>query len=523
MAEASILYRITVFLAALVPAVFLIGFVGFVLYLFYQHKRFAHFPGPPRSDFFTGHVRQMIDRINTGSSLAEYLTDQMRVYGQVYHLFMFHKPVVVVLEPNFLKEVMHSTTHTKPPEEASTFWYVFGQRFLYHGLLTETDIPKYLKRRALFSPAFHRSYLMNLMGSFNESTDILINKLAEKADGKTTVYMLDELNQVTLDVIAKVAFGLHLNKTADSGFSFTTAVKTSLEGVMATFLQPWIKYSFLPSHRQFRQKVRDSIHHLRETGRKCVQGRLEAKKRGEKLPNDILTYILDASNDLQADADFRMEEMLDEFVTFFLAGQEETTNLMAFMLHELGHHPEIMHRVVTEVNAVLGDRDYVEYADLAKFEYLSQVIKETLRLWPPAFGTNRLMASDVTVQGLKIPAGTVVWLNTYVMGRMESHFKNPLVFDPDRFHKSGSEDRPLYAYFPFSMGTRSCLGQPFALIEARLIVARLLHKFEFKLCPGQPRGDIVQHASLQLRDRCMNYLHLSNIRIFPACYYVCWT
>ncbi|XP_022091043.1 cholesterol 24-hydroxylase-like [Acanthaster planci] len=496
--------------AALLPAIFLMSFVGFVLYVIYQHKRFAHFPGPPRSDFFTGHVRQIIAGIDRGSSLAEYLTDQMRAYGLVYHLFMFYKPVVVVLEPNFLKEVLHSTTHTKPPQEAKTFWNVFGQRFVHHGLLMETDVPKYLKRRALFTPAFHRHYLMNLMDSFNESADILIKKLAMRADGKTKVFMLEELNRVTLDVIAKVAFGLHLNITSDDNLPLTKAVKTSFIAINRCFLQPWIKYSFLPSHRQFRQEVRSAIRYLRETGRKCVQGRLDARNRGEQLPNDILTYILDASKNLEADADFKMEEMLDEFVTFFIAGQETTANLMAFMLHELGHHPEIMLRVVTEVNAVLGDRDYVEYGDLAKFEYMSQVIKETLRLWPPAFGTNRLMASDVTVKGMKIPAGTVVWLNTYAMGRIESHFKDPLVFNPDRFHKSESEDRPVYAYFPFSMGTRSCLGQQFALIEARLIMARLLHNFEFKLCPGQPRGDIVQHVSLQLRDRCMNYLTLAN-------------
>ena len=94
------------------------------------------------------------------------------------------------------------------------------------------------------------------------------------------------------------------------------------------------QYSFLPSHREFRKDTRAAISLLRETGRKCVQGRIDAKKRGEKLPNDILTYILDASNNLEADADFRMEEMLDEFVTFLVAGRSlnvsENVNSFSF-------------------------------------------------------------------------------------------------------------------------------------------------------------------------------------------------
>ncbi|XP_022090938.1 cholesterol 24-hydroxylase-like [Acanthaster planci] len=636
----------------------------------------------------------------------------MLKYGKVYKMFIFQKPIVVVLEPSFLKEVMHSTTHSKPAVEHANFWHVFGSRCFYHGLLTETDVPKYLKRRALFNPAFHRRvccksvlgdggsvgggdigeqgddikadhdvvwlegevldegsklvrvldvmfgvphqgqknfgegfmdlqadliscglvkvaedrfgvldavfsitshhiqrilhkqgirvfhtaplqlhnlftshkdrqdpqrrpgvyripcqcgkvyigetgrdlptrinehkthgrkgelekssiikhshtedhqinwsqaelvtsierwYLMQSMDAFNDSVDLLIRKLSKDANGKTEVKMLDVFNKITLDVVAKVAFGLELDDVMEKDSPFTQAILMTLLGIQSQFFEPWRRFSPLSSDRKFRQDVRQAIKYVRATGRRCIEARLEAKRRGEKLPRDLLTYILEASRDFQADSDFNIEEMIDEFFTFFFAGQETTANLMAFILVELGHNPEIYQRVMTEVNAVFGDKERIEYSDLGKLEYLSMVIKETLRLWPPAFGTNREMACDMTVLGYKIPQGTVVWLNTYVMGRVEEFFKNPLVFDPERFCKTekGEREKNLFTYFPFSMGTRACIGQSFALIEARLIIGRLLHNFKFTLAPGQRRDDILQEITIKPRQRCTNYL-----------------
>ncbi|XP_022090979.1 cholesterol 24-hydroxylase-like [Acanthaster planci] len=428
----------------------------------------------------------------------------MKIFGPVFALFMFSKPSVICLEPSCVKKILHSTTHFKPPAEVQFFWSVFGQRYLHHGLLTESNVPKHMKRRALFDPAFHRKYLKTLISTFNQSANVLIEKLTNVADGKTVVPMLDEFNKFTLDVLAKVAFGLDLLE--DKGFN--KAICKSLTGVEICFYKPWIQWSPLPAHAKFREECREGVRLIRETGRKCVLDRIAAKKRGEKIPNDILTYILQQSNDLQDDEDFTMENMLDEFCTFFIAGQETTANMMAFMLVELGHHPDVMHRLQTEAKAVLGDSDYVKFEDLGKLEYMMLVIKETLRLWPPVIGTSRQLAHDEMLFGYKIPAGTPVWLNTYTMGRNDKCFPDPLVFNPERFIDT-SEDRQLFTHFPFSMGIRSCIGQQFALIEAKLIMSRLLQKFNFSLAPGQLRDDVLQEILIKPKGRCKNYLTLA--------------
>ncbi|XP_022087544.1 cholesterol 24-hydroxylase-like isoform X2 [Acanthaster planci] len=430
----------------------------------------------------------------------------MKEYGAVYHIFLIHRPIVLALDAPFHKEIFTTVAHIKPISGYRYLCSVLGTRFLGNGLITETVPTKHAKRRTLFNPAFHRKYLISLMDQFNFSADVLVNRLVTLADGKTEVAMLDEFNRLTLDVIAKVAFGLQLNITEETESPFVRAMTTTLQGIQISFRAPWKEFSPLPSDRQYRRQVAEAITFLRETGRECVKRRLEAKRRGEDLPQDILTYILQASDDLEGDENFKMEEMLDEFVSFFLAGQETTANTLAFALVELGHHPDVMHRLKTETLAVMGDSDYAEYSDLGKLDYMMMVLKETLRLWSPAFSTSRELAYDVEVRGYKIPAGATIWLNSYVMGRNEEYFQNALEFDPDRF--KSNEDQTQYAYFPFSKGHRSCIGQPFALIEARVILAKLLKKFNFKLVPGQG-FEILQELTLKPKGRCKNYITLA--------------
>ncbi|XP_038044316.1 cholesterol 24-hydroxylase-like isoform X2 [Patiria miniata] len=445
-------------------------------------------------------------RVHEGSNLPEYLYDLMKEYGPVYHIFLMHRAIVMALDAPFHKEVFTTVAHIKPYSGYRYLSNVFGTRFMGNGLITETVPSKHAKRRALFSPAFHRKYLMSLMDQFNFSADVLVNRLTTIADGKTEVAMLDEFNRLTLDVIAKVAFDLRLNITEETESPFVKALTMTMQGIQNSFKAPWKEFSPLPSDRQYRHQVGEAITFLRETGRECVKRRLEAKRKGEDLPQDILTYILQASEDLEGDEDFKMEEMLDEFVSFFLAGQETTANTLAFALVELGHHPDVMHRLKTEAVAVMGDNDYVAYSDLGKLDYMMMVLKETLRLWPPAFSTSRDLGYDVEVRGYTVPAGTTVWLNAYVMGRNGEYFKNPLDFDPDRF--KDNEDKTLYAYFPFSLGHRSCIGQPFALIEARVIMAKLLKKFDFELVPGQG-FEILQELTLKPKGRSRNYITLA--------------
>ncbi|XP_038072893.1 cholesterol 24-hydroxylase-like isoform X2 [Patiria miniata] len=479
---------------------------AFVLFVHYQHLKYAHIPSPPRRGFFNGHMDLISSYKKRNMAIAEAFADIMRECGPVFHIFFYFSPMVVVLESDFVKDILCTSTHQKPSSIYRIFVRVFGTRFLGSGIAADTNPVTHDAKRALLNPAFHRKYLQGMMRQFNAGADVLIDKLSHKADGKTKVAMLDEFNRTTLDVIAKVAFGMDLKATRDDKSIFNQAITMSFRGLAVAMTSPMTEINPFPAARKIKNEVRESIRFLRETGRRCIEERLRAIEKQEEVPNDILTHILKEIDQLKGDGQFDMEGLVDEFLTFFIAGQETTANLLSFTLLELGHHPEIMHRLKTEVEAVLGDKEYLEYTDISQLTYMMQVFKEVLRLWPPVTGTMREMAGDVNVKGYKIPKGSMVMVNTYVMARMEEYFHDPLQFDPDRF--KASDDKPQYAYFPFSLGRHNCIGQQFALIEARVLLARLLHKFNFDLVPGQAH-EILDEVTLKPMGRCRNYLRLA--------------
>ncbi|KAM3850895.1 cholesterol 24-hydroxylase [Vipera latastei] len=140
-------------------------------------------------------------------------------------------------------------------------------------------------------------------------------------------------------------------------------------------------------------------------------------------------------------------------------------------------------RLQAEVDEVIGVKRDIVYEDLRKLEYLSQVLKEILRLYPPVPCTMRWTEKRNVIEGIDIPANTSLFFSTYIMGRMERYFKDPLTFDPGRFSKGIS--RPYFSYFPFSLGPRSCIGQLFAQIEVKVLMAKFLQRFEFELALPQ--------------------------------------
>ncbi|NXI77484.1 CP46A hydroxylase, partial [Rhipidura dahli] len=370
-----------------------------------------------------------------------------------------------------------SPQHPKDPLVYGTLFSLFGERFLGNGLVTVCNHEHWHKQRRIMDPAFSRSYLIGLMDTFNEKAEELMEKLQEKADGKTEFSMLSMMSRVTMDIIGKVAFGLELNALSDDQTPLPNAVMKIMEGLNKARI-PLIR--FMPGQRKLVKEAREGVRLLRRVGKECIEQRKEAIQSGKEAPLDILTQILkgDALEKTRDD-----ENILDNFITFFVAGHETSANQMTFTVMALGQHPEILERAQAEVDEVLGAKRDVDYEDLGKLTYLSQVLKESLRLYPPVSGTLRRLEKEQVVSGIRIPANTTVFLNTYIMGRMEKFFKDPLTFDPDRFSKDAP--KPYYCYFPFSLGPRSCIGQVFAQMEVKVVMAKLLQRFEIQLVPGQ--------------------------------------
>ena len=180
----------------------------FVVYLHHKHKTLDHIPGPKRDGFFWGNIKgiQRLKEERGFTSGVQVLNHLSQQYGPVMVIWMFHLPIVYVADADLAKKVLVTSNFPKDSWSYDKLGYVFGERFMGKGLVTETDHDKWKIKRLAINPAFHRKYLKDLMEQFNESCDVFLAKLAELADGKTEVRMADEFNKITLDIIGKVSY-----------------------------------------------------------------------------------------------------------------------------------------------------------------------------------------------------------------------------------------------------------------------------------------------------------------------------
>ncbi|XP_019613831.1 PREDICTED: cholesterol 24-hydroxylase-like [Branchiostoma belcheri] len=447
-------------------------------YIYYMHRKYDHLPGPPRKSFISGHIDDMTKCLQDGKFTQDMILEWCERYGPIVRLNFLHRVIIFVSSPEAVRELLVAGKYIKPPDQYQRIGSIFGERFLGEGLVTETNHERWHRRRRIMDPAFSRKYLQTLMDKFNTSGDLFVEKLQTLADGVMPVSMVDMFGRVTLDVIAKVAFSMDLNTILDDHTPFPMATYITLSALIQQFRHPFMEYN--PFQRDYIRKVREACRLLRKTGHSVLQERQDQIRRGEQLPNDIMTLILKANDE---DSGLTVEKLVDDFVTFFIAGSETTANQLSFTLMELGRYPDVLEKLRAEMREVCGNKEYITYEDIGKLQYMGQVLKESLRMYPPATGTSRLVEEEMELCGHRIPGETVLITSTYIMGHMEKYYPEPYTFNPDRF--TPDADRPLYTYFPFSLGSRSCIGQHFSQIEAKVLLCKFLQKLDFELDPNQ--------------------------------------
>jgi cytochrome P450 len=170
--------------------------------------------------------------------------------------------------------------------------------------------------------------------------------------------------------------------------------------------------------------------------------------------------------------------VMDELITLFVAGHETTSNALMWTIYLLTQHPELQQKLQAELDEVLGERD-AQFSDLANLKYTEMVIKEAMRLLPPAWTLNARQANQDTQIGKYLfPKNKVVFISPYANHRNPKYFDQPEMFNPERFSEENEKTIPKHAYIPFGTGPRVCIGQSFAMMEAKIILATLLNRFD---------------------------------------------
>jgi cytochrome P450 len=221
----------------------------------------------------------------------------------------------------------------------------------------------------------------------------------------------------------------------------------------------------------------------------------ERRKSGEEDRGDLLSMLMlaeDESGERMTDKQLR-----DEVMTLFLAGHETTANALAWTFWLLSSNVAAEAKLAEELERVLGGRTPT-MADLPRLPYVERVIKESMRLYPPAWVMGREALGECEVGGYRMPAGTTPLMSQWVVHRDPRYHHDPQRFDPDRWTAGYENELPRFAYFPFGGGPRQCIGAGFAMTEARLVLATVAQRFRMELVPGQR---VEPYASITLRPK----------------------
>lgn len=223
---------------------------------------------------------------------------------------------------------------------------------------------------------------------------------------------------------------------------------------------------------------------------------IEERKRSSVYPDDLLSRAIQS-----CDGSSKSLKILQDKVMSYLTSAHETTaNAMAWTWFELGQRPEILKRMISEIDQLVGHRSPT-YDDIKQMDYTRHVFEETLRLYPPVWTMSREALNDDHVplddgSKLAIKRGDTIMLSPYVIHRREEYWPYPIAFDPERFMKNNETNRSMLSYFPFGGGARLCLGFRFAQIEAVVLMVMMVQRYDMTLIPGQ---NIVPEPMITLR------------------------
>ncbi len=349
-------------------------------------------------------------------------------------------------------------------------------RVLQHGILVE-DGALHDQLRQTMTPALHK----RVLGSYVAAMIRGVDTITADWHGHATRDMLIEMRRIALLIIFEALFN----------HDFTPDIDTIWPSLLRTlsFISPglWMLWRDMPrpGYAKHLQRMDAYLYRMIEQYRE--RHGLSPTASSESV-SDLLGMLIAAG---LSDSAIR-----DQLLTMLIAGHDTSTASLTWTLYLLGAHPAAMSRARAEVDAVIGHgAPQLEHA--AQLTYLDQVIKESLRLYPPIHLSSRTAAQDLDFKGMLIPAGTRVLFSIYLTQRDPHYWTAPDRFDPDRFSPELSANRPAYTYLPFGGGPRNCIGFAFAELELKLVLARLLQRFDMAV--KQP--DIRVHMGATLEPR----------------------
>ncbi len=416
-----------------------------------------------------------------------FLSRCSREYGDVVRLGFPGPPAYLISHPDGVEHVLVKNNKNFVRDR-----YTRAELAILGDGLLVNEGDSWRRQRRLAQPAFHR----RRVEAFGET---MVSFTERMLDGWQDGDILDvhaEMMRLTLEIVAKTLFDTDISREAEGvGRSMEAIMVRSSDQGSSVFLRMLPDSVPTPGNLAYRRATRrlDGI----------IDALVEERRRSGADAGDLLSMLLHAEDEDGRGMSDR--QLRDEAMTIILAGHETTAIALSWTWHLLGTHPEVEARLLAELEEVLGGRaPTVE--DMPRLRYADAVIKESMRLYPPAWAVGREAVGDCEIGGYHVPAGAQLFISQYVVQRDGRFFDDPGSFDPERWTDGRTEDLPPYAYFPFGGGPRMCIGSGFAKMEAMLLLATVAQRFGLE--PVSGRNPVAQPSiTLRPRDGIRTRLH----------------
>ncbi|XP_038879714.1 cytochrome P450 CYP72A219-like [Benincasa hispida] len=431
-------------------------------------------------------VRMITEAWSTPMSLDHQIVQRVdpftavnaKKYGKVSMCWFGTNPRLIVKDPEMMKEVLSNKAGSfeKPPLNPLILKLTRG--------LTTLKGKEWAKHRRIINPAFHHERLKGMMPAFSISCSNMIEEWKEKAANQDSVEVdvWPELQRLTADVISRAAFSSNFEEGKKIFELLKQLTHLTLDAMQTLYLPG---FRFIPTAKnRRREKMNKEI--------KTMIGSLILRKENsmsnqEDNVDDLLSLLLQSKkkeNQQEGDG-LTVDEVMEECKQFYLAGQETTASLLTWTVIVLAMHSEWQEKARQEVLQICGKNE-PSFESLNHLKIVTMILNEVLRLYPPVIGQYQHTYAETKIGEVLIPAGVDVTLPTLLIHHDPQYWgEDAEEFKPERFSAGVSKaSKDQLAFFAFGWGPKTCIGQNFAMLEAKVALVMILQNFSFELSPS---------------------------------------
>ncbi|GJM93835.1 hypothetical protein PR202_ga10425 [Eleusine coracana subsp. coracana] len=390
-------------------------------------------------------------------------------------------PKVTLIDPELIRDVMSNKFGHFEKLKFPALSKMLGDGVASH------EGEKWVRHRRILNPAFHLEKLKRMLPVFSACCEDMVRRWVASlgSDGSCELDVWPELQTLTGDVISRTAFSS----------SYLEGRKIfQLQAEQAESIMRNLQKIIIPGYLSLPTKSNRKMHQVNKEVESILRGiigkRIEAMKEGETTKDDLLGLLLE-SNMRHTDANgqssmgMTIEDVIEECKVFYFAGMETTSVLLTWTMVVLSMHPEWQDRARQEVLNLFG-KNRPEFDGLSRLKIVTMILNEVLRLYPPGIAFVRKTYKEMKIGGITYPAGVIIELPVLFIHHDPDIWGSDVhEFRPDRFAEGVSKaSKDPGAFLPFGWGPRICIGQNFALLEAKMAMCMILQTFEFELAPS---------------------------------------